>query len=1158
MKHAVFYLFFLLAGSWLPAGAQAPAQTANDYVRPYPEAFQYGVNMGYYGAAWSDDSLARLAQKLGGHSVRPRLDEAFLERYGYNVRTSTFTDYVTRLGMKEITCFVENPADPHRDNTIYPGGSSPSKLFAHLYEPIWNPDGTVNANNYYAQYVYKLLLTYGDKVRFWEVVNEPDYTYSSSMDEWLTRPPTPDELVNIKAPIYHYVRMLRITYEVVKKYHPEAYVTTGGVGYSQFVDALLRYTDDPNGGGISAQYPRTAGAYLDALSFHSYPSYELHYWNNAKGGFDYTRNSDFAAAQVMVDKNKMAAVLTKYGYDGTRYPAKQLLMTETNISRRTSDDRTGSDEMQRNFGIKTLVLAQKNNIKQLYFYSLGEGTNAPPAGQSVSGADEISLMGLYENLNRDAPGAEKTTQQGRAFATTSKLLYGFTYDAARTAALALPSGTVEGAAFSKNGTYRYVLWAKAQTDNSEAASATYSFPAAWNLANVQRYEWDYATTGAKAASPAQNIALTGVPAFFSAEAAGPTAGTTARVTFTFAAPVPAGTTARIAPALYNKTRVLQFEEDDSPVVAYTDLLPLLKGGTRNGVAYPGLRFTDGCGTSKPYTAAVAINGHNTYNNSVWLDAGPNHDPSKLLWPQAQELLSNGWDIENHSDLHSAANPGQQVAALDALIADRLQGYQPTVHIVPTNYAGYPTAAFDAGYAAVSSQSQSDGLPMLNQWTDDRVALRTLPAPTTRFVYRRFNADGAAASTLRALSDALLAAGSTPSDVYLQRVFTHGLDFGVLSDWLTYTQSIAQDQLWVTTLREFAEYRRVSSQVRQTQTISGNTLTVDLDYAALSPNTRFQNLTLVVDSPGSIASISTTGAGITSSSNPTSRLVNVFRNPAAAPPTGGCAGTGTLTREQWNNVTNSGVAAIPLATPPSSTGALPQFEAATQTEFNYGARLRGYVCPPQTGAYTFWLVGDDAAELYLSPNDQPSAKTRLATCNLWTSGIHDFDRDPSQRSAPVQLVAGQRYYMEALHQQSWGPGYVSVAWQLAGGARQEPIAGANLLPFQAAASQPSSSAAALLSAAGTAPESTTRAALTIYPNPFTRQATIQVKVAQAGPITLAVYDLQGRLVRQAFAGSVGAGELRTISLDASALSAGLYLIRLQTATEVITQKVSCFN
>jgi hypothetical protein len=1544
-----FILSLLLALSQIFfASAQAPTQTANTYVRPYSEDFQYGSNTGYYPNGWNDDLLAGIARDAGVHSIRPTLPESFLDTWGYNIRTSTFNTYVNTLGMKELTCFIESPSNAHRDWTTYPTGTSPSRLFAHMYEPIWNSDGTVNTNNYYAYYLYQLLNIYGDKVRFWEIVNEPDFTYGASQDTWLTQAPQPGDLGNLQAPIFHYIRMLHISYEVIKKYRPDSYVTVGGVGYPQFVDALLRYTENPNGGAVTAQYPNKGGAYIDALSFHSYPSYSLHYWDTSINAFHYTRTSDYAVDRMLADRQAMVDVLNRYGYNGTTYPAKHLIMSETAIARRTSEDRTGTDEMQRNYGIKSLVLAQKNNIKQLYYFNLGEAVNAPASNASVSGADEINLMGLYENLNRDAPGAQQKTQLGKAFATTSKLLYGATYDAARTAGMAIPS-TMQGAAFNKNGSYTYVLWAKALVDNSETAIATYSFPAAWNMTTVQRYEWDNSATTAIATQAAQNITVTSAPIFITptsttlasttgscagtgsltreqwnnapgttiadiplaaapsstaaitqfettssaynygarvrgyvcpptsgaytfwivgddaaelylstsddparklriascsgwtasahdwtrsagqqsvavqlvagtryyiealhkqgwgsgylavawqlpngtrqepipgsnlipyvvtpvsttctatgsltreqwdsasgttiadiplavaptstaditqfettsissnygarirgyvcppmtgaytfwiagddaaelylstdadptrkvriASCAGWTAGphdwtrfasqqsvsiqlvantryyiealhkqswgvgylavawqlpngsrqepipganlapfvatsttttptvsapvvttpapstttpttpttttplksSKARIIVTFAA-APATATSRIAPTLYNKSRVLQYEEDDDAASIYTNVYPYLRGGiARNGITYPGMRYTDGCGHSRPYVAAIAVNGHNSYNNSVWLDSGPNHIAGGLLWSQVQELLDNGWDVENHSDLHSAPNPSRQITSLDTLIGLRLKGYKPTVHIVPTNFAGYPTAAFAAGYIAVSSQSQSDNLPMINPWNGNRVAFGSLLA--TPFVYQRYGADidrgaGETATSLlnrlKTVSDDLMAPGANASELYVQRVFSHGaeygMDFNVFSSWMSYTQSIAQDRLWVTTLREFSEYRRVSNQVIKAETLSGNVLTIDLDYANISDNTRFQNLSLLIDSPGTISSIVVSGAD-SSSYNLATKLVNVYRGqnttatttPTTTPTTTasattgtGCTGTGSLTREQWNNVSGNAIASIPVATTPTSTAAITQFET-TSTANSYGARIRGYVCPPTSGAYTFWIAGDDAAELYLSTDADPTRKVRIASCAGWTSGPHDWTRFASQQSASIQLVAGTRYYIEALHKQDWGNGYLAVAWQLPSGVRQEPIPGTNLMPFVTTAQRGvsgSSSSAATVTATVTATQSAVaqRSSLSVYPNPFTSRATADFSAAKSGPISIALYTLEGKLLRQLFTGTAEAGALRTLPIDATGLSTGMYLIRMVTKDEVITQKL----
>ncbi|MCC9138999.1 hypothetical protein, partial [Pontibacter silvestris] len=491
--------------------AQSSFKTANEYVKPYTEDFGYGNNLGYYSNGWDDKSVATLLSKIGTNTLRPTLPDAFIEEWGPTVRLNTFRSYSEELGLKDLTCFIEKPSSAHQDKKKYSGSSEPSKLFANLYEPIWNSDGTVNPQNYYADYVYKLVQTYGDYIKFWEVVNEPDYVSGVDVSNWLTRAPLPSETVNTRAPFYHYIRMLRITWEVVKKYNPDDYVAPGGIGYKEFLDAMLRYTDNPVDGSVTSQYPNKGGAYFDVLSYHVYPSHYLRTWEN--GGFKYLQNSDYAAAQVIKHKDGLEEVLNKYGYNGSTYPKKHVIITETNVSRRTVDWRYGSDEMQRNYATKALVLAQKNNIKQLHFFISAEFADAPAATQSVTSSYEHKLMGFYENLSRDKPGSEKITPSGKAFYTTTKLLKGYRYDASRTAALKMPE-TVEGAAFSKSGEYVYVLWAKNPTTGTEKYSTNYSFPVTWNFSSLTRYEWDYSSTGKTTVHSPQNITLSSNPAFF--------------------------------------------------------------------------------------------------------------------------------------------------------------------------------------------------------------------------------------------------------------------------------------------------------------------------------------------------------------------------------------------------------------------------------------------------------------------------------------------------------------------------------------------------------------------------------------------------------------------------------------------------------------------
>jgi hypothetical protein len=937
--------------------AAAAQQTADTYVRPYTESFQYGANMGYHGAAWSDESLADLLHQAGGHSLRPSLPEWLVEYYGYNSRVSTFNSYVNNLGMSEMSCFVGDPIPGHRDFTTYPGCTQPSKMFSHLYEPIWNTDGTVNQNNYYAYYLYRLLQTYGDKVRFWEIMNEPDFANGASATPWLTRAPTAAEQANTQAPFYYYVRMLRISYEVIKKYHPEAYVTVGA-GYTEYVDALMRYTDEPTSGAVTAQYPNKGGAYFDVVSYHAYPNYFLHYWDNARNGFRYTRTSDYAAAKVIELKNNMQAVLTKYHYDGTQHPAKYITLNESNVSRRTSEDRTGTDEMQRNFAIKALVLTQKNDVKQYYYFALGETIDVPAANVSVSWGDEIALMGIYENLYRDGPGATKFVPAGRAFATTSQLLYGYTYDATRTAALNLPAN-IEGGAFVKNGEYVYVLWAKALVDNLEQAAATYSFPTALGATSLQRYEWNYSLTGAKATVASTTLALTEVPSFFKQSAPAP-------------------------PVACTATGTLLREQWDN----------------LNGAAVAGL----------PLAAPVS--------SSASLTA-----------------------------FEQTTNPAFNYGA-------RLRGY---VCAPQSGAYTFYVAGDDEAELWLSSDDQ--------------------PAHAVR---------------------------------------------------------IATCVNWTASAHDF--YRYPSQQSAAIALVAGQRYYIEARHKQAW-------------GAGYVAVAWRLPSGLSQEPIPGSQLSPFVPVTVVTPPVATCSATGSLLREQWDNLNGAAVASLPLATAPSSSAPLAQLEAFNTYGFNYGARLRGYVCAPQSGAYTFYVAGDDEAELWLSSDDQPAHAVRIATCVNWTASAHDFYRYPSQQSAAIALVAGQRYYIEARHKQAWGAGYVAVAWRLPSGLSQEPIPGSQLSPFVPATANRSASVSA--PPAGLSSNATQ---LTVYPNPFTQQATVQFDLATAGSVSLAIYDLQGKLVRKLYNGASEAGVSQRFTVEAPGLSAGLYVLRLVTAQNVLTQKL----
>ena len=163
--------------------------------------------------------------------------------------------------------------------------------------------------------------------------------------------------------------------------------------------------------------------------------------------------------------------------------------------------------------------------------------------------------------------------------------------------------------------------------------------------------------------------------------------------------------------------------------------------------------------------------------------------------------------------------------------------------------------------------------------------------------------------------------------------------------------------------------------------------------------------------------------------------------------------GAITREVWTGIGGNTVANIPVGAAPNLTDTLPSFEAPTNWADNYGTRMRGYITAPVTGSYTFWIASDDNSELWLSINDNPANKVRIASVPDWTDS-RQWNKFSSQKSAAIPLTAGQRYYVEALQKEGGGGDNLAVGWAKPGestSAPSEVIPGSVLSPFSGRAS-----------------------------------------------------------------------------------------------------------
>ncbi len=122
-----------------------------------------------------------------------------------------------------------------------------------------------------------------------------------------------------------------------------------------------------------------------------------------------------------------------------------------------------------------------------------------------------------------------------------------------------------------------------------------------------------------------------------------------------------------------------------------------------------------------------------------------------------------------------------------------------------------------------------------------------------------------------------------------------------------------------------------------------------------------------------------------------------------------------------------------------------FESPSNFDENYGQRMHGYITPPVTGPYTFWLATDDGGALFLSTDEDPAHVTQIASIAEW-AGIREWGKFPTQQSQPISLVAGRSYYISALQKEGGGGDNLAVRWLRPDNVDEAPIPADYLLPF----------------------------------------------------------------------------------------------------------------
>ena len=150
-----------------------------------------------------------------------------------------------------------------------------------------------------------------------------------------------------------------------------------------------------------------------------------------------------------------------------------------------------------------------------------------------------------------------------------------------------------------------------------------------------------------------------------------------------------------------------------------------------------------------------------------------------------------------------------------------------------------------------------------------------------------------------------------------------------------------------------------------------------------------------------------------------------------------AGPGKIVREWWFDISGSAVGNLTGSArypdDPDGREFVLFMEGPVNWSEQYGSRLRGWLFVPETGDYTFWIAAEDEGQLFLSTDEDPANAVLIAGSD--DADPQQWDASADQQSSPQSLVAGQRYYIEAIMKENSIGDNIAVAWQGPGLTRQ---------------------------------------------------------------------------------------------------------------------------
>jgi putative membrane-bound dehydrogenase-like protein len=151
---------------------------------------------------------------------------------------------------------------------------------------------------------------------------------------------------------------------------------------------------------------------------------------------------------------------------------------------------------------------------------------------------------------------------------------------------------------------------------------------------------------------------------------------------------------------------------------------------------------------------------------------------------------------------------------------------------------------------------------------------------------------------------------------------------------------------------------------------------------------------------------------------------------------------TWTRDIWRDTVPETpgpeglIGATGFSRTPSESTKVDEAVGISGNATRYLQRLTATFTPAESGTYEFMIACDDDGVLLLGEPDRGSPREIARVSGYVNPG--SWDSQASQRSGPIELVAGQPYAIEARHAQGGGGHHLAIGWIRPDGTAERPI------------------------------------------------------------------------------------------------------------------------